>query len=167
MEKNILQMKGLVACILALVIAVQGVTVYGGTNNAATMDQGVEKSLGKDYPFSSQNEVTSSRRLFGITARKLKSYKAYEKVQGSGSNRVKYMYFVGYISDSKDVSSVKKDLKQYILNEANSMESYLGPSGKKMFKNVRYGSKGNWVWALVLKDSATNKKAEKAIKQKI
>ena len=158
----------IVCIILILSVVFCGVqeNVFAATS-ASSIDKSIAKELKKDYPFKKENAVTSSRRVFGISTKDLKSYVAYEKMSGKGANAVEYMYFVGEMKSKNTVNSNYNRLKSYIQDEGDGMSLYISDKGIKMFDEAKFGKQGNYIWGFVLKSSSVNKKAEKILKKKI
>lgn len=135
---------------------------------SATMVSVVQKSAGKNYPFTVSDRKTSHRMLFGVMTSRLKDYAAYEKISGSGSNTAEYLLFVGKASSSATAKRNASSLKRYVDREYSSMGNYLSTDGKKLFQGAKTGSKGKWCWLVMISPSAkVNKKALKAMKKKM
>lgn len=127
----------------------------------------IKKEIGVEFPFSKSNEVTSKRRVFGVSVSNMKSYAAYEKTTGSGNNKTEYILFVGKAKSKSAAKTAKKSLKAYVKSESESMNSYLSSSGKKIFKGAQVGCKGDSVWAVMLKSKAVNKDVIAVIRRKM
>jgi hypothetical protein len=148
--------------VLALQIPVQAATVT--PKNVASK---VKTAVGKSkYPFTSDDSVTSKRKVFGVSVSLLDSYVAYEKTTGSGSSQAEYILFIGKATSKANAKKIKKALKEYVSEESEGMENYLSKQGKKNFKKAQVSYSGKWVWGVVL-DSSVSKKAVKAIKKAI
>lgn len=148
--------------VLSLQIPVQAATV-----TPKKIASKVKTAVGKsNYPFTSDDSVTSKRKVFGASVSMLDSYVAYEKTTGSGSNKSEYILFIGEATSKANAKKVKETLKDYVSEESESMENYLSKQGKKNFKKAQVSYSGKWVWCVVL-DSSVSKKAVKAIKKAI
>lgn len=136
---------------------------------AATPKQVVKgvKNAVEAYPFSDEDEVSSSRIVFGVRASRFKSYKALQKVSGAADSSREYLLFVGKAGTKKKAKSALKSLKHFVREEYDNMQNYLSDEGKESFKAAKYGRKGKWVWIVVLQSASDNKKAISAIKDKI
>lgn len=159
----------LAVIILSIAIVLAG---YPKASAAAEPDAGkivasIKKELKSQYPFSQSHQVTSKRRVFGVSVSDMASYAAYEKTTGSGSNKTEYILFVGRAKSKSAAKTAKKSLKAYVKSEAQSMDSYLSSSGKKVFKGAKTGYKGDCVWIVMLKSKSANSDAVAVIKDEI
>lgn len=158
----------LAVVLLALLVCFTMLPVSAAAPSASSVTSSMKKKIGSsNFPFSSSNAVSSSRRVFGVTVSAMDSYQAYEKTTGSGSNKVEYIVFVGKAKSKTEAKDAKASLKKYIKSESDSMSSYLSSTGKKVFKGVQIGYKKEYVWAVMLKSKSVNKDAVKAIKKAI
>lgn len=163
---KLLQKLTVICLVFALAVGV-ATPVQAATTpekSAAAVKKAVKSS---NYPFGSSDKVTSKRKVFGVSVSKLDSYVAYQKTTGSGNKKAEYILFIGKATSKSNAKKAKTALKEYVSSEADSMNSYLSSDGKKSFKKAKVSNSGEWVWAIVLKSSGDNKKAEKAIKKKI
>jgi hypothetical protein len=148
--------------VLTLQIPVQAATV-----TPEKIASKVKTAVGKsNYPFTDDDSVESSRKVFGVSVSTLDSYVAYQQTTGSGSSQEEYILFIGKATSKSNAKKAKTALKKYVSAESKSMKNYLSKQGKKNFKKVQVSYSGKWVWCVVL-DSGVSKKAAKAIKKAI
>ena len=154
--------------LIAVLVCFTALPVSAAAPSASSVMSSIKKKVGSsNFPFSSSNKVSSSRRVFGVTVSDMNSYQAYEKTTGSGSNKVEYIVFVGKAKSKAAAKDAKASLKKYIKSESDSMSSYLSSTGKKVFKGAQIGYKKEYVWAVMLKSKSVNKDAVKAVKKAI
>lgn len=153
----------LFSLILALLMAFSSVmlpaTAFAADATPAKVYTAVKKAYGKKFPLS-QNAKNLNPKAFGISKKKYSSYYAKYK----GNNKSKYMIFIAKANKMSDARSMKKSLENYLNVESRSMNNYLSANGKKLYKNAKVGSKGKYVY-LVMLDTNSNKKAVNAIKK--
>ncbi len=125
----------------------------------------VSGAYGKSYPLSDDNEINTARtnvfgkysNILGVSAKLFTSYKAAKK----SNSKYEYVSFVCEADGSANVNKIKKKLKKYVKNETSGNENYFSATGKKLMKNTKIGSKGNFVCLFIL-DTSGNSKAVKA-----
>jgi hypothetical protein len=159
--------------IMAVILAMASLITFAGdyvqaASNAtpASVIDAIKDNV-SSYPFEDSDEITSRRRVFGVSVKKLSSFKAYQKTTGKGNDTCEYMLFVGRAKSSAKARSAIKSLKNYVKNEKENMDNYLSSEGKSVFSNARAGRKGKWIWVLVVGSKDANDSASKAIKDNI
>lgn len=138
-----------------------GSNAYAASTTPYSCYTAVSRAYGKKFPLAKGNSTLSSSEL-GVPK------KCYVKCYGKkkGSSKQKYMLYVVQAKSSKDVKTIKSRLNSYVKNEQRSMNNYLSSTGKKLYKNAKVGSKGKYVYFVML-DTSSNKKAVNAIKKAI
>lgn len=137
-------------------------TALAAEKGAAKAYAAVSKSYGKAFPFSKDDKITSKTRVMGVSSKYYSEVYAASKTTG-GRKQSQYNIFIAKAKSKKDIKKIKSALENYLENEEDSMSSYLSDTGKKLYKNAKIASKGNYVY-LVMIDTDSNKKATKAIK---
>lgn len=143
------------------------VDAENGAVTPALLIEEVENAVDSSiYPFTSENEVTSKRRVLGVNVREMESYAAYCKTT-SGDAQEEYILFVGKANSDTAAEDAKGALEEYIANESESMKNYLSDEGKKLFPNAKCGTKDSWVWAVMIGSADDNQSVIDAIMQKM
>ena len=156
--------------LLLVLISVLSMFGFSQTAFAATVTKSqsaynaVSKAYGKKFVLTSKNRIKSKTRVMGVRTSYMKNYYAASVTKGKKKSQAKYSIFICEAKNKKDVSKIKNALNDYIENEEISMSSYLSSSGKKLYKNAKVGTKGKYVY-LVMLDTAKNTKAVNAIKK--
>jgi hypothetical protein len=154
---------GFMVCLMMLVFAVH-IPVQAAVTPSDIASK-VKSAVGdSNYPFTDDDSVESSRKVFGVDVSLLDSYAAYEKMTGSGSDKAEYILFIGKATSKANARKAKAALKSYVKEESESMQNYLSEAGKKNFKKAQISYSGKWVWCVVL-SADVDKKAVKAIKK--
>jgi hypothetical protein len=149
---------------MTLVLALQ-IPVRAATAAPQDIADEVKTAVGtSNYPFTDDDSVESTRRVFGVDVSLLDSYCAYEKSTGSGSDKAEYILFIGKATSKANAKKAKAALKEYVSEESEGMKNYLSEQGKKNFKKAQISYSGKRVWCVVL-DSGVSKKAAKTIKK--
>ena len=133
-----------------------------GKKTPAAAYAAVKKAYGKSMPLSSKNRIKGKKRIMGVKTADCESYYACLKIKGGKDSQSEYAIFICKAKSDK-VKTISSALKKYLKNEQQSMNNYLSPTGKKLFKNAKVGTVGQFVY-LVMLDTAGNKKAVNAIR---
>ncbi len=139
-------------------------TAYAGTTKSQSAYNAVSKAYGKKFPLTSKNKIKSKTRVMGVRTSYMKNYYAASATKGKGKSQAKYTVFICEAKNKSNVNKIKSALEDYVENEEISMSSYLSKTGKKLYKNAKVGTKGKYVY-LVMLDTSKNTKAIKALKK--
>lgn len=152
----------IISFIMTLVVVIcsttSTVTSYAAATTPKSVYTSIEKAYGNKFPLKndasnlSPNAVGVSKKLCESYAGKVKSTK-----------NEKYVLFIAKASNSNDVKKIKSSLSNYIKVESHSMANYLSADGKKLYNNAKIGTKGLYVYLIML-DTTGNQKAVKAFK---
>ena len=123
----------------------------------------VKKAYGEKFKLSSKNRIKNKAVIFGVRIKgNVSSYYAASKL--SKGSKKEHAIFICKASESSKVSTIKSALKKWKENEMGSLNNYLNSDGKKLFKNMKIGVIGDYVYMVML-DVSKNTKAVKAIKK--
>lgn len=157
------------AFLFALVLALScftSTTLLVGASSSKTPASAyaaVKKAYGEKMPISSKNRIKNKSVIFGVRMKnRVSSYYAAQKLKSNGKKE--FAIFIAKAKTKDDVKDIKAMLKKWKSNEQNSLQNYLNESGKKLFKNMKIGSVGKFVYMVML-DTKENSKAVKAIKK--
>ncbi len=151
----------IMALVTLLTASYTGTTVYAANKTPVAAYAAVQKAYGKSFPLRTGDRISGRSSVLGVTTSNCSSYYAAQRF--ANGNKEVYEIFICKAKKGKK-SSIKKQLKKHIKNEKTSMNSYLSAKGKKLFKNYKVGTVGDFVY-MVMIDTAKNKKAVKAIKK--
>lgn len=149
-----------VLIIMVSSLAVPFTAMAAAKVSPSTVYTAVKKAYSKNFPLDSNSKVLSSSSV-GVSKKDYSSY--YGRYKGT---KTKYLIFIAKANDSSSAKKIKSQLNNYVKTESKSMENYLTSQGKKLYKNAKVGSKGNYVY-LVMLDTQSNKKAVDAINKSV
>ena len=160
-NKALLRALSLLMALVSLVTYVTvGTTAFAANKTPVAAYAAVQKAYGKSFPLSTSNRISGKSVVLGVKTSNCSSYYAAQKF--ANSNKEVYEIFICKAKSGKK-GTIKSQLKSHIKNEKTSMQSYLSAKGKKLFKNYKVGTVGDYVY-MVMIDTSKNKKAVKAIK---
>ena len=153
-----------IAVILALITLLSccSVGAFAAKKTPDAAYSAVKKAYGSSMPLSAKNRITGKKRIMGVKTADCESYFAALKIKGGKNAQSEYAIFICKAKSKAKVKTIVANLKTYLKNEQQSMNNYLSPTGKKLFKNAKVGTVGQFVY-LVMLDTAANKKAVNAI----
>ena len=159
--KTTLRVLSLIMALVAMLTSVSvGTNAFAANKTPVAAYAAVSKAYGSSFPLSTSNRISGRSVVLGVTTANCSSYYAAQRF--ANNNKEVYEIFICKAKSGKK-GSIKSQLKKHIKNEKTSMNSYLSDKGKKLFKNYKVGTVGNYVY-MVMIDTSKNKKAVKAIK---
>ena len=104
-----------------------------------------------------------SKILGVLSVKGLKSYKSAQKFDGK--TKVERVVVIVEANKKSQVSGIKKKLASFVnTRKGAAKRGYYSKYGKKVLNGASIGSKGNYIYLLML-DASGNKKAKAAVKK--
>ncbi len=163
-------MKKILAFVLVLTLAFGAFGMTNAKASTSSAYSAVKKIYGKYCPkannISRKDGIGRYRKIFGFLSTKgLKSYKAGQKFDGK--NKVKRVVVIVQANKKSQVNGIKNKLRSFVNTEKGSAtRGYYSKYGKKVLNNACIGSKGNYVYLLML-DASGNRKAKAAVRKAV
>ena len=105
-----------------------------------------------------------SKILGVLSVKGLKSYTVGQSFEGK-SKKTERVVVIVQANKKSQVSGIKKKFKSYVnTRKGAAKRGYFSKYGKKVLNKASIGSKGNYVYLLML-DASGNKKAKAAVKK--
>ena len=159
--------------VLSLIILITLVFgAFGVTNTQASTSSAYNavKKIYKKYCPKAKN--IQKKDMFGryskilgvLSVKGLKSYKVGQAFEGK-SKKVERVVVIVQVKKKSQIKGIKNKFRSYVnTRKGAAKRGYFSKYGKKVLNNASIGSKGKYVYLLML-DASGNKKAKAAVKK--
>ena len=162
-------MKKLVTLVLVIALVFGALGVTNAQASTSSAYSAVKSIYGKYCP--SQKNIPKkdmfdrySKILGVLSVKGLKAYTVGQSFTGK-SKKVERVVVVVQAKKKSQVKGIKKKFKNYVnTRKGAAKRGYFSEYGKKILNNATIGSKGKYVYLLML-DASGNKKAKAAVKK--
>ena len=162
-------MKKLLAFVLILTLAFGAFGVTNAKASTSSAYSAVKKIYGKYCPkvknIPKKDIFDRYSKILGVLSVKgLKSYKVGQSFEGK-SKKTERVVVIVQAKKKSQVKGIKNKFKSYVnTRKGAAKRGYFSKYGKKVLNKASIGSKGNYVYLLML-DASGNKKAKAAVKK--